>query len=422
MPRIGISAYLPKWSAERSQFVPGVTPLDADLYSELYDIKNGKHAPVIETCRSITDDGERKKFKGEKLRSLTISCVCTKYRNEQSIVFRSGCLCLDADDDHNPHISDWPALRDYIADRLPVVACILSASIKGIFFIVRIDPLLHLDTFLSIQYQLKKEMGITIDSAPKSPASLRYVSYDPDCFINPDFYNIPIVYPCTEYWQHKFDLEKKLAIARAKEIPANSAEDLAIFQNAKKEVEVKGRSFVQGSGTLLITSVAGYCNRRGMKKTTCLNYFLNEYGTTSYYTSEKIEYHIFDIYDRYTAQFGTVQFRRPVKKVPFYQLKWLLRFVNKDLLKTNIELLGAARISGQTEYTVKVESEILVFLMWLIAPEYTWTCTNPADHVFDNEACKDTIPANCYLDSCNGSRVWCDRKYNYPIIWNNEPG
>ena len=54
--------------------------------------------------------------------------------------------------------------------------------------------------------------------------------------------------------------------------------------------------------------------------------------------------------------------------------------------------------------------------MWMVAPEYTWTI-NKGDEIFTNDECKDAVPNGAYLDSCNGSRVWCFKNFNYPINW-----
>lgn len=75
-------------------------------------------------------------------------------------------------------------------------------------------------------------------------------------------------------------------------------------------------------------------------------------------------------------------------------------------------------LKGQTDYTIKVDNKGLVFLMWMIAPEYTWTCLDqPYNKYFSKQDCLEQIPPNCKLEAVNDSRVWVDKTLNYPSNW-----
>lgn len=321
--KIPISIWRPAWSQKKKRQVPGVVPLDADLYDILYKIKNGGYNDIVLPLREITDPEQRKQYKTEKLPAITVSGQFRKPREESSLITHSGQLCIDIDPGANPDILDWAAFRDKMADEIDCVFCGLSCSGKGIFIIVKIEPERHRETFDYIAWDLAKD-GIVIDPAPKNVASLRFVSYDPEAYINPNYDSINIIVPNAEFIEHKKRQDAKLREVRQQAKPVNSSNDIELFQNAKAEADAKGMKLQRGLGTPLIQFIVGYCNGRGMSRENCTQFFLEQYGTTDYYTAESITERIADMYERYEGQHGSIPLNPTYGKnteISFFDIK-----------------------------------------------------------------------------------------------------
>lgn len=173
--------------------------------------------------------------------------------------------------------------------------------------------------------------------------------------------------------------------------------------------------FADGSKHWHLVHVAGYCNSVGMDQDFCEKMAVKYYSDKTSISDIGITTPISSVYRSYKSQFGTKKLPPPPYSIK--QLKWLLSKFSKSLLKKYIYQFGNESFTGERPHTIQVSSKLLAFTMWIIAPEYCWSI-HPSDEVFTNDECKDSIPENCYLDTCNGSRVWCDNKNNYPITWN----
>ena len=99
--------------------------------------------------------------------------------------------------------------------------------------------------------------------------------------------------------------------------------------------------------------------------------------------------------------------------------RWLLTYIDKEYLKATVCLLGQKRIAGKAGYTIKVDSYLLVYLMHLIDPGYTWTCEGYHDESFTAQECKDVIPDGAIISHAFGESIFIDRQYRYPIIFDN---
>ncbi len=104
-------------------------------------------------------------------------------------------------------------------------------------------------------------------------------------------------------------------------------------------------------------------------------------------------------------------------KIAFRVKRWLLTYIDKAYIKSSINKLGQKKIAGKSGYTIKVDSYLLVYLMHLIDPEYSWTCEGTHDECFTAEECKDIIPNNAILSYAFGQTLFIDRNFKYPINW-----
>lgn len=114
-----------------------------------------------------------------KAPGITASGVFT-YRNVKGLVEHSGIIQIDLDAKDNPGILDR---KDELAGDPYTYGIHDSISGKGVVLFVKIDSKRHLDAFLGLQKYYRNEYKLEIDEAPKSVASYRFVSYDPDATI-----------------------------------------------------------------------------------------------------------------------------------------------------------------------------------------------------------------------------------------------
>ena len=143
------------------------------LIEFLNHVKYGKWQTLIETIRSEPEEEKRKALK-KKLPSVTISGLFSE-RSESMLIEHSGFICIDIDhfDDKKPFLED------------PYTYSLMkSASGGGLAAIVKINPEKHKESFKWLQNYYYKTYGIVVDPAPQNVASLRFVSFDQEIYIN----------------------------------------------------------------------------------------------------------------------------------------------------------------------------------------------------------------------------------------------
>lgn len=136
-------------------------------------IKYGKWKEQVEAIRAIKDKAPRDAAK-RNLPSVTIAGVFRE-RKADNLIEHSGFIAVDID-----KFNDKSQL---LADPY-TYAVFLSASGNGMAVLVRINPEKHEESYRWLSNYYFATYGIVVDEAPKSVASLRFVSYDPDLQIN----------------------------------------------------------------------------------------------------------------------------------------------------------------------------------------------------------------------------------------------
>lgn len=139
----------------------------------LNKVKYGQWKDQIELVRNEKDKTRRDKLKAN-LPAVTISGIFSE-RNEENLVEHSGFLAVDID-----NFNDKESLKE---DPY-TYALFHSASGNGIAVVVKVNPDKHKESYRWLEQYYFASYGISVDRAPKNPASLRFVSYDPDLFIN----------------------------------------------------------------------------------------------------------------------------------------------------------------------------------------------------------------------------------------------
>ena len=136
-------------------------------------VKHGKWQNIVAPIREQQDKKKRDQLK-KRLPTVTIGGVF-KERKQDLLIQHSGFICVDID-----HFNDKTAL---LQDRY-TYALFNSVSGNGIAVVIKVNPDKHKESYKWISEYYYATYGISVDPAPKNVASLRYVSYDPELFIN----------------------------------------------------------------------------------------------------------------------------------------------------------------------------------------------------------------------------------------------
>jgi len=94
-------------------------------------------------------------------------------------------------------------------------------------------------------------------------------------------------------------------------------------------------------------------------------------------------------------------------------MRFLLNYVAKHYVKDRISLFGSRIIAGTGSRKMQVPSPLLVFLMSIVEPQYTWTCGNSFDEVLTADQCKARLKPNSLF--ING--VWINKDIKNPTEW-----
>jgi hypothetical protein len=144
--------------------------LEVDEYFD--GIKNGRWQDEVLNFRA-----------GRTEKQLT-TCVTAsgsfKQRAANKLLQHSGFICLDID------AKDQIAQVDIerIKNDSYVYAVHRSLSGNGYAVFIQIDGARHLDAFLSLEQYFMVQFSIVLDKSCKDTSRLRFVSYDPDIYIN----------------------------------------------------------------------------------------------------------------------------------------------------------------------------------------------------------------------------------------------
>ena len=149
----------------------------------LNNVKQGTWENLIKPINLETNKEERQKLKSKTLPYVTISAKFENIRSKGHAYQHSGYICLDVDDSIDL-TDDWEKI---ISDKF-TFAAFKSASGKGIAVIVKIktglSPEKHTETFISLENYYLKNYGIILDTSCKDYTRARFVSHDPNTFIN----------------------------------------------------------------------------------------------------------------------------------------------------------------------------------------------------------------------------------------------
>ena len=148
------------------------------LSSFLEAIQSGKWQDKVLKIRTITDKDLRRAEK-INLPNVTVSGIFGK-RVDNDCKLHSGFIAIDIDDLGN----EVEGTRELLKHDPYIYSAFTSVSGTGLCLLIKIDPEKHREAFEGIADYLIKKYQIIIDPTGVNPSRTRFVSYDPDLFIN----------------------------------------------------------------------------------------------------------------------------------------------------------------------------------------------------------------------------------------------
>jgi len=166
-------SYFEPFVGKSSDPVPGLKPKQTLTFeSYLQGIRDGRWQDVVLNIRA----GRKPKTAAP---GVTPSGVFS-YRKSDSLTAHSTILALDFDAQDNP--DGFPA--DQVAADPFVYAMHRSISGKGWVVYVKIDPAKHHDHYLALEKYFADSYEAITDPSGKDVTRFRFVSYDPECYVN----------------------------------------------------------------------------------------------------------------------------------------------------------------------------------------------------------------------------------------------
>jgi predicted P-loop ATPase len=148
------------------------TELAVNEYFE--NIKSGKWQDVVLNYRA--GRGEK-----TKIPAVTASGIFDEQRLANQLQKHSGILCIDCDQKDNTDILN---IRERLKNDKFIYSYHVSVGGFGLALYFKINPSKHIESFFAIEKYLANEYHIIIDQSCKDVSRLRFVSYDPDIYIN----------------------------------------------------------------------------------------------------------------------------------------------------------------------------------------------------------------------------------------------
>lgn len=156
----------------------GVT---VSLNAILNEIKKGKWEDSIDRLRSIGDEDQQKACKN-KMPCFTPSGT---FQDRKVLIQHTGILVFDFDAKDNPGLlNECSEHRQLLSEDEYTHFMFSSCRGEGLAVGVRIDPGKHLKSFLYLENYYRDKYELKADKGCKDINRLRFISYDPNLYIN----------------------------------------------------------------------------------------------------------------------------------------------------------------------------------------------------------------------------------------------
>lgn len=164
-----VSLYPTIWDVHEPQFV--------DLMTILADIKCGTYQDLVLPIRAEKDKKRRDKLK-DKVPNFTVSGLFG-HRKAEGMQMHSGLIAIDLDNLDDINTSFVSMCKDP-----HTFAAFRSISGNGLCVIFKIEGNKHRETFEALKDYMFEAYKLMMDPSCADVSRARYVSYDPDLYIN----------------------------------------------------------------------------------------------------------------------------------------------------------------------------------------------------------------------------------------------
>lgn len=166
--------------------VSDTLPKDYDLDKWLQETINPPKEVLkkVNKYRSTFDKGDK-----SKLPCVTISASFDGYRNLDNIKSKNNFLCIDIDRNGKKRSNlciDMLLVKEMFMNHPCTYYCGYSVSGDGIYALIRIYDKNNLDKYFNHFQEKFSKIGINIDPICKDYTRLRFFSYDPEAYYNPN--------------------------------------------------------------------------------------------------------------------------------------------------------------------------------------------------------------------------------------------
>ena len=152
--------------------------ISIDLFLDF--IRDGKWQDLVLPARAKLAQTTDKKLRSDIKGALPYVTISGKFKDRSiaGLTDHSGFICIDIDDKNPQEIKEILSTDKYC------YSCFASLSGLGGAMLVKIDPAKHQEAFDGLQEYLFNTYKIVIDSSCRDVSRARFVSYDPDIYIN----------------------------------------------------------------------------------------------------------------------------------------------------------------------------------------------------------------------------------------------
>lgn len=165
-----------KYSDKFKKIVPAVIPFTNIEFDDYLDkIKDGDFQDEVLKYRTG-------KIDKNSLRGVTASGVFS-YRTSKSLLQHSGIIAIDVDVKDQTR-KDFDLLKEELKNDSYIYSFHHSVGGFGIVCYIKINSEKHLESFLSLEKYFLDNYKIIIDKSCKNVDRYRFVSYDPDLYVN----------------------------------------------------------------------------------------------------------------------------------------------------------------------------------------------------------------------------------------------
>lgn len=162
-------------------YYPNIKKTDSreisDLVSILHNIKNGVYEDFVYPVRNAKNDKDKKEAKA-KAPSITTSGTFSQ-RGNNYLIQHSGFIAIDFD-----HVEDIGDAFNLLINDPYTFSVFRSISGTGLCVVVRINGNKHLESFLGLERYYWTNYSLEADRSCKDVSRPRYLSYDPDLWLN----------------------------------------------------------------------------------------------------------------------------------------------------------------------------------------------------------------------------------------------